>query len=456
MINRFFKQIKNVLSKNNSLPDVVLHIGAPKCGSSAIQRFCILNRVELLKKGYYYPKHHLDVNNVSGGHSSISSPLINNERDEAVNNFQKSLIRAKKQKACLLLSAEGFYGQHEAMLEMTKGLNVKIVGFLRHPVEYLVANHNQGIKRHMSTHRLFDLIPQVVSKPARHLSGQPLLDWGDAFGDSNCIFIPYKSPSSGGDLIESIFLSKLGFSDSECIALTQNIQGLTNRSYVKSALELKRIFNTVLDLLPSHSVNKVDWALQHYSDNSHDQKSYTLSDISPDAMKVLETHFFSEMQPVIKRFPELKSLASFSNTKDFDQSSGWLDLNDPLNAIRVEIPEVLEEIYEQAIIHRDKGRNDYVFCKLLDVLGIEFSEPKQSSSTPGLSDSQRDFFDNKKFESADCLREMALILEKQGLLEDAKFIIEKALAERPGGETIKAISSRISNKLDLIKLMNSK
>jgi hypothetical protein len=47
--------------------DVVLHIGAPKCGSSAIQRFCVSRREALLQHGYYYPEHSLDASMLGSG-----------------------------------------------------------------------------------------------------------------------------------------------------------------------------------------------------------------------------------------------------------------------------------------------------------------------------------------------------------------------------------------------------
>lgn len=244
MIKHVIRSLRSSASSHKPA-EVVLHIGAPKCGSSAIQRFCVTHRDALLKLGYFYPEHSLDVNGVSGGHTQVAGALINDKREQARVTFQRWLNEAKKQQACLLISAEALYGQHAAMSEFCKGLNVKVIGFLRHPIEYLLANHNQGIKRHMSTRRLGELLPELLGKSTGHLVGLPLIHWAEAFGDDSCHFMAYQSPSAGGAPVEGRFLQALGI-ETQMSPQLQQLGGQTNRSYVKSALELKRLLNTVL------------------------------------------------------------------------------------------------------------------------------------------------------------------------------------------------------------------
>ncbi|MFH7587941.1 hypothetical protein [Oceanimonas smirnovii] len=193
--------------------NVVIHIGSPKCGSSATQRFCIKNKEKLLELGYYYPEHSLDSNGVSGGHTQVAGALIKNDLALAKANLTTWLTEAKARNATLLLSAEAFYGQHNAIAELCEDINVTVIAFLRHPVDYLLANHNQGIKRHMETRRLSELLPVQLSQQTGHLAGLPLLHWADKFGDDNCIFIPYQSPSAGSTPIELQFLMAAGMSE---------------------------------------------------------------------------------------------------------------------------------------------------------------------------------------------------------------------------------------------------
>lgn len=98
------------------------------------------------------------------------------------------------------------------------------------------------------------------------------------------------------------------------------------------------------------------------------------------------------------------------------------------------------------MILRDTHRDDYAFCKLLDVLGIEFAEPKAKKAIPGLTAPQKQILNSEKAQPADCLRELAVLLEKQDLLQDAHFAIAAALKNRPNGEGIKRIKARIEQK----------
>ena len=46
---------------------VVIHVGPPKTGTSALQNWLLQNRLWLQQNGIYYPEHGVDVNGVSSG-----------------------------------------------------------------------------------------------------------------------------------------------------------------------------------------------------------------------------------------------------------------------------------------------------------------------------------------------------------------------------------------------------
>ncbi|MFG6179148.1 hypothetical protein ACGTN6_18070 [Halomonas sp. THAF12] len=434
-------------TKTSAPVDVVLHIGAPKCGSSAIQRFCVSHRDKLLALGYYYPEHTLDINGVSGGHTQVAGPLLSGKQEQAGATFQRWLNEARGHQATLMLSAEAFYGQHEAMAEICQGLRVKVIGFLRHPVDYLLANHNQGIKRHHSTRRLGALLPEFLGRPAGHLAGLPLIQWAEAFRDENCCFMAYQSPSAGGATVQGRFLQALGLSDDDVSSLLEHSEGITNRSYVKSALELKRLLNTVLEGAPDSLAHQVDWSLQGYSDRAQDEYGYTVADLTREMRERLEQHLLKQMTPVVERFPELKAAAEMPREGARTAGAGGLDLRAPLAALQADAPKAVQEIRLRAVELRDQGRQEYAFCKLLDILGIEFSEPAGVKPTPGLTEHQRKTLSKDNAGEADYLRELAVLLERQELLEDALFAIERALSKRPTGLGIQNIKARIEKKM---------
>jgi hypothetical protein len=424
----------------------MLHIGAPKSGSSAIQRFCMHHRAEIEQLGYYYPEHSLDVNGVSGGHTQVAGPVLSGEMAQAEQKLIGWLHEARQRNACLLLSGEAFYGQAQNVRKLTPGLDVHVVAFLRHPVDYLLGNHNQGIKRHMHTKRLTELLLEQAGKPAPHLAGVPLLTWADVFGDANCHFLPYRTPVAGQASIEQRFLQTLGMTESNARQLAGEVV-ITNRSYVKSALELKRLLNTVLPELPDAQVNRVDWAMQGYSDKAHTEHSYTQADIPEPVRHQLLEQLMPQMQPVIQRFPALAEVGDLPLEPDSKLSKKQcvVDLTRPLNFMSETEPEVMAAIRTAAIALRDQGRQDYSFLKLLDLLGIEFAEPVRPDNA--LTDSVRKLLVSDKAQNADILREMAVMLERLNYLDDAFFVIEEALKRRPQGMGIQAIKKRISEKI---------
>lgn len=431
-------------SRSKSLPDVVLHVGAPKAGSSAIQRFCQTNPETLKKLGYFYPDHPLDVNGVSGGHTQLAGALLNGKIEQANERFKEWLSEAKQNNLCLLISGESLYGQAKQMSEITSGLDVKVIAFLRHPVDYLLGNHNQGIKRHMQTRRLEQVLREQAGKPAPHLVGLPLLNWANAYNDEKCEFLPYRSPSQGGEPIEQRFLQALGMSPKESKIVVGEVS-VTNRSYVVSALELKRLLNFILPELPDEVAHRVDWGLQGYSDQAGNEYGLSQEDIIPKVRQQLLNNFLLQMEPVVKRFPALKEVMDFPLISKKNKKQSRINLEPPLVFLERREPEIMSQIRQTARSLRDNGLQGYSFFKLLDILDVEFEEPKVFSQP--LSDSAKEVLSDKGSREADILREMALLLERLDYLEDAMFVISLALARRPAGKRIQHIYQRISESI---------
>lgn len=431
------------------LPDIVVHIGAPKAGSSAIQRFCQTNSRSLAKLGYFYPEHPLDVNGVSGGHTQLAGALLNGELAQAEHRLACWLDEARQRKLCLLVSGEALYGRAVQMRQLTAGLDVRVVGFLRHPIDYLLGNHNQGIKRHMETRRLSQLLMEQAGKPTPHLVGLPLLSWADAFGDDQCHFLPYRSPGQGVEPIERRFLEVLGMTAEEAQALVGDVT-ITNRSYVTSALELKRLLNTVLPELPDTIAHRVDWSLQSYSDNAQGEQSFSQADIPESVRERLLDDLMPQMVPVVARFPALSEVAEITVLAQNPPRQSWLDLGAPFEALEQGEPELMAQVRQAARSLRDKGRRDYPFFKLLDILGIEFDEPLVLQDP--LNIAVRRVLTSEKSRDADVLREMAVTMERLGYLDEAMLTIEKALVRRPNGTGIQKIHQRIAGKIDARKV----
>src|SRR5690554_6929538 len=161
---------------------VCIHIGAPKTGSSAIQYFLQNNRSKLEKYGYFYPEHRTDKNDVSGGHAELGSAVIAGDMEKASALIEGWLEEAKARKLTLLVSSEALYGRIAEVRELFSGHDVQVLAYFRHPVEALVSNHNQSIKRHFGRLPLADFLEQKAAPGNRGVNGEVFLDWIKVFG----------------------------------------------------------------------------------------------------------------------------------------------------------------------------------------------------------------------------------------------------------------------------------
>lgn len=446
MVKSFFRGWDKKKSLDKKKNTVVIHIGAPKAGSSALQRFCISNNEKLREFGFYYPEHALDKNGVSGGHTQIAGRLVKNDIEKAKEKFDEWLGEANRQNLTLLLSAEAFYGKHAAMREIAEGVDVKVIAFLRNPIGYLIGNHNQGIKRHMSTRRLSYVVDWALERPTGHLAGLPLLAWADAFSDKNCCFLPYCSPKDGVSSIEASFLEALGVDQEEIMDLCSSGVGrVTNRSYVASALELKRLLNTVLEDLPSQVSHEVDWTLQAFSDSASHLRSFRAYDLPEDVRIRLLGRFQSQMAPVFDRFPKLAQVLEEQDGRYPDKLEPQLDLYEPLSYMADAVPNTLETIRDKARELSRCGGGSYPFYRLLEVLNIDFHEPFFPDGA--LPDHAKNVISQSNTKDAGYLREFALALERMGCLSDALYVIERASDKRPNGKGILRIKERLSKKV---------
>lgn len=345
--------------------DVVIHIGAPKTGSSAIQRFCLNNRDQLLRAGYYYPKHFVDKNGVSGGHSLVGI-LLREGRDRKANlYFRVMLLAARLRGKTLLLSSESFHPNAHRFEPLLKRLKVRVVGWFRHPVEAIVSHYNQSVKRHFWTFDISAMLDEDFMKTgAANLNGRRLRQWADVVGDSCCTFLPYAKESvlNGsveGESIERVWLRALGIDARQAENFIFDDKRV-NRSYVEEALELKRMLNLVLSPEESGLTMRVDWALQDYSDNADDH-GYSLGVyLKPEQVRKLNDRFSRANSILAQRFPSLKPLLEQGPTyvRQAEVSNERaLDLSKPLSHLEKVDPEDYRVIQDR-VRDRIDGEQD--------------------------------------------------------------------------------------------------
>ena len=236
--------------------EVIFHIGAPKTGSSLIQKVFCQNSNILRKSGFYYPKHGLDPNGISGGHWDIVSCLEKGDVLQAKTLITKYLEDARRFGCKLLLSAEGFFTNSDRLTSAIPDCEFKIVAFFRHPLESFYSSYNQDVKRHYLKFTISEYaLLKLAERPA--ITGEALIDWERNVGKDQMLIIPYSEEDSFDVMEVFCKILKVPYF---------NTPRRINLSYTPCALELKRMLNLILDHNSSSMNSQLDYMLQAYSD----------------------------------------------------------------------------------------------------------------------------------------------------------------------------------------------
>jgi hypothetical protein len=191
-----------------------LHIGPHKTGTTAIQRFFHVNRDVLRERGVLYPLSGRPEKPGAppGGprrlnHHPLAAEILSppDDRDSAWPNLLAELREAKEEVA--LLSSELFdhVRTERHFVDLTshlRGLDVKVIVYLRRQDEFLGSYYAQYVSRKAGTLTFdeFRQLPEVEADYERLLSR-----WAGAFGREAMIARPYeRSAFPNGDVIDDI------------------------------------------------------------------------------------------------------------------------------------------------------------------------------------------------------------------------------------------------------------
>ena len=437
-------------SPESEAPDVILHIGAPKTGSSAIQRFCRANRELLERCGFYYPDHPVDANEVSGGHSFIAGPVVNGNLGLARRNFDRCLKDARARDLPLLLSSEAFYRRCDDVAELMSGVSVRVVAFFRDPVEAIVSGHNQQVKRHFQTRRLVDYCVDQLSRRNLDVAGEQLLAWAAKVGDVNCRFLPYHSYIYQSRFIEKDFLGVIGVG-SEWIGEFSIDGRRINRSYVPEALELKRLMNSVF-IQGDDAVNeKVDIFLQAYSDAASSSEAGALDSLHPALLERLSNRFATRLAALSQHFPSLdaESLKSRRKVSKRRVSLKPLGVSNVLEKLLAEHPGLKRALYRRVESKLDQSLADTTLNTLATMLGMQVAEPLSTSAMLTEARTRRILAECR--EPADFIREFSMMFEAVRDYDSARIFAERAIELRPNSKQLKEMLDRIELRASLYR-----
>ena len=147
---------------------LILHIGMPKAGSTALQKGLNRLRPQLLERGYFYPKGRINTHNhsflvtISGARSAVPSNIRAHYRrpgSDPETDLRDWLAEVRADVArlnpeTLILSGEPFFKladpiQSAALVKVLRdafACEIEIVAYLRQPSEFYIASAQQGLK----------------------------------------------------------------------------------------------------------------------------------------------------------------------------------------------------------------------------------------------------------------------------------------------------------------------
>lgn len=226
-----------------------VHIGAPKTGSTFLQKTLAENQEVLLESGLLYPPatlrgfgHHDIAFLLSGGYPDWATP-----QPKSLEQLQAEFAEdIAGHDGDVLLSSEDFYlfpapDRLAAFLEATgasAGRDVKIVVYLRRQDELQEAWYNQRVKAMGETRQIAEVLSE--SAPLWDFGAQ-LRPWADAFGEDAIRVRRYRSVGQTAPTLLEDFLAALERPGAELAVADAPVNVRENRDILEFQRRLNRL-----------------------------------------------------------------------------------------------------------------------------------------------------------------------------------------------------------------------
>jgi hypothetical protein len=232
--------------------EIYIHVGPPKTGTSAVQKWLSSNQSFLRNYGVFYPSHSVDTNGVSSGNVKSVYDINENKQISLNKDRLTNLINTfnASQYSILLLSSEFFFREMDVLKLHIP--NAKFIAYVRNPMEIVESSYNQSVKRHFKLEKI------NIGRSKRLPYMDRLVEFTATYRAKDIYLRLYGDQYFKGGNIVSDLLSVIG------IEVTVKLP-VVNNSYQFEALEFKRWFNQFH--LEDYQVI-VDRALQGFTEGS--------------------------------------------------------------------------------------------------------------------------------------------------------------------------------------------
>lgn len=189
-------------------PQVILHIGGAKCGSSAIQAYLARNAAVLAARGVGVPGTQLDFRSPVTGEQiwffedAVATGDLAGMGGRMVRLLDEAAARGLPR---LVVSAENLCNHAAlaaALAGSLAGADVRIIFYVRRQDDFLISSWQQWNLKRYATVESF--LTDRAGLDARWLT--VILPWADAFGDACITVRPFvRARLANGDVIDDFF-----------------------------------------------------------------------------------------------------------------------------------------------------------------------------------------------------------------------------------------------------------
>lgn len=433
--------------------EIYLHIGTPKTGTSALQKFLVENRFELERRGFSYPKHSLGEYGISSGNGQEIVNIGLEYGAEKARDYLSSLVKKAKSKK-VLISSEAFYACPELMYEVVP--NATVIVYFRNQIDLLESSYNQAVKREGQKAPFSRALRRVIFDKDSFYTGELVLKWVELFGLKNVIFRVYEEGFFKNENIYDDFLDAIGIESSKEFKKPGD---KVNVSYCLDALEYKRCLNAVVEGVEFPYMKDVDAVLQNYSHDYFKAGGRKYSLYSKEELDEADRFF----QPYRELLAKTFGLRSRLFNKSYKLKPFSLNSEARIIAIRKITDQLLhrepriEKVLATCLaagLKADSGAVRSAAIKLSPLLArpsfyeASYKELASDEDKPlWFTERQLSMMTDSRYREPDFLRDIAVLANNRKQTSFAYRLIKRALELRPNGPKIIELERDYRTKL---------
>jgi hypothetical protein len=191
-----------------------LHIGAPKTGTTAIQKFLWINRLSIAEDDYLYPESP----QVHFGHPMLAWTLTPTKHRHKREEVWRNVMKEIGESSCsnVVVSSELFFSRSKRidftfLSSALRNFNLTIVLYLRRQDQWLQSAYAESIQsfKRRNTGSIEQWMIEKAQEKGNYYDKVGL--WKSVFPDATLIIRPFEKEQLRGGLIED-FLSHIGLS----------------------------------------------------------------------------------------------------------------------------------------------------------------------------------------------------------------------------------------------------